>query len=42
LIRTGTIHSRKGSNDWVTTSAAVEDYLANRTNPPEKPVPKRK
>jgi hypothetical protein len=42
LIRKGKIRGHKGSNGWVTTSAAVEDYLAKRANPPTRPAPKRK
>lgn len=42
LIHTGTIRGRKDASGWVTTPAAVEDYLAKRANPATKPVPKRK
>ena len=42
LIRTGAMRGRKVAHGWVTTSAAVEAYLAKRANPPTKPPPKRK
>lgn len=42
LIRTGALCGCKGSNGWVTTSTAVDDYLAKRANRATKPSPKRK
>ena len=38
LIRTGQIRGRKGAQGWITTSAAVEAYLAKRAdlNTPNK------
>jgi hypothetical protein len=42
LIRTGKIRGHKCASGWVTTVAAIEDYLAKRAVSSTQPVPKKK
>ena len=42
LIRKGTIRGHKESKGWVTTAAAVEEYLAKRTDSATSSVSKKK